>query len=125
MSATTARSSAASALSQEKLPIREVSLTYYLDGQQRILRFNTVDPTFRQTIQVLRELSKPFRLIYIWSTMNDIDDMMSEEWMDEFERNFSVLRTACNNEPTVDSSSNTDKQPQQQSKTETTHTNQN
>jgi hypothetical protein len=65
MSATTARSSAAAALSQQKLPIREVSLTYYLDGQQRILRFNTVDPTFRQTIQVLRELDKPFRLIYI------------------------------------------------------------
>jgi hypothetical protein len=51
--------------------------------------------------------------------MNDIDDMMSEEWMDEFERNFSVLRTVRNNEPNVGSSSNTDKQHQQQSKIQT------
>jgi hypothetical protein len=46
-------------------------------------------------------------------------DMMTEEWMDEFERNFSVLRTNRNNEPTVASSSNTDTTAQDKSKTET------
>jgi hypothetical protein len=47
-------------------------------------------------------------------------DMMTEEWMDEFERNFASLRTNRNNEPTVASSSNTDTTAQDKSKTQTT-----
>ena len=47
-------------------------------------------------------------------------DMMTEEWMDEFERNFASLRTNRNNEPTVASSSNTDTTDQDKSKTQTT-----
>ena len=47
-------------------------------------------------------------------------DMMTEEWMDEFERNFASLRTNRNNEPIVVSSSNTDTTDQDKSKTQTT-----
>jgi len=42
-------------------------------------------------------------------------DMMTEEWMDEFERNFSSVSRS-----TVDSVSNTDTTVQPQSRTETT-----
>lgn len=47
-------------------------------------------------------------------------DMMTEEWMDEFERNFASLRTNRNNEPTVASSFDTDTTDQDKSKTQTT-----
>ena len=47
-------------------------------------------------------------------------DMMTEEWMDEFERNFASLRTNRNNDPIVASSSNTDTTAQDKSKTQTT-----
>ena len=47
-------------------------------------------------------------------------DMMTDEWMDEFERNFSVLRTNRNNDLIVASSSNTDTTVQDKSKTQTT-----
>jgi hypothetical protein len=42
--------------------------------------------------------------------MNEPIDMMSEEWMDEFERNWGLLRTDRNNPSGVlkDPSSNTD-----------------
>ena len=46
-------------------------------------------------------------------------DMMTDEWMDEFERNFAVLRTNRNNDPIVASSSNTDTTTQDKSRTET------
>ncbi len=42
-------------------------------------------------------------------------DMMTEEWMDEFERNFSVLSRS-----TTDSASNTDTAVQDKSRIETT-----
>jgi hypothetical protein len=47
-------------------------------------------------------------------------DMMTEEWMDEFERNYASLRRICSNKPIVASFSNTDTTAQDKSKTQTT-----
>lgn len=56
--------SPASAYPHKSLPIRTVSLTYYLGGRHHILRFETDDPLFRQTISELRKVDRPFRIIY-------------------------------------------------------------
>lgn len=53
-----------SANPHKQLPIRTVSLTYYLGGRHHILRFETNDPMFRQTISELRKVDRPFRIIY-------------------------------------------------------------
>jgi len=53
-----------SANAHTKLPTRSVSITFYVSGQQRVLRFDTTDPMFRQTILELREVDRPFRIVY-------------------------------------------------------------
>ena len=64
MTSATPSTAPTSAYPNKNLPIRTVTLTFYLLGKQRILRFETNDPLFRQTICELREVGRPFRIIY-------------------------------------------------------------
>lgn len=54
--------------------------------------------------------------------MNEPIDMLSEEWMDEFERNWGLLRADLSNDliKTTDSSSSTDTDSQHKSSTAAT-----
>lgn len=42
-----------------------ITITYLLNGKQVILRFDCADPEWRNTIQILREQRRNFRLIYV------------------------------------------------------------
>ena len=57
-------SAATTAPARKELQDPTVSLTYYSEGQQVQLTFATNDPTFRETIQVLNGIGRPFRLVY-------------------------------------------------------------
>jgi len=60
----TTTSPATTAPAKNGLQNPTVSLTYYSEGQQVQLTFATCDPTFRETIQVLNGIGRPFRLVY-------------------------------------------------------------
>jgi len=42
-----------------------IAITYHLNGKQMILRFNCSDPEWRNTIKVLREQNRTFKLTYV------------------------------------------------------------